>query len=201
MVAPNSPIALAKREAPCRRGCRGQGQRQRDGSRTRARRGSPGSMRPARGLAVDRFDGEPDRAHQQRERRSRRKRAPRRSSGTRTRCRDGRRGHAPTMPRPADQQQQIAGDHRRQHQLGRCTIASSTDLPQKSRRANSHASAMPNGMGDQGLAITATLSEEQDRRPFRGREVEHGRFTSPLWGEVGCSAARARPSGEPRPHH
>ena len=90
IVAPNSPMRLARSTGSAPAMIPGRI----SGSVTA---GTPRPARPeraGRGLepAVDRLDGEADRPHQQREAHHRRRRAPRRSSGTRTRCRDARPG-------------------------------------------------------------------------------------------------------------
>ncbi len=93
-----------------------QRQRQRDGRRTPATGVAPSVRRRLLEPAVDRFDRQPDRPHQQRKRHDA---AGQRRAGPAERKHDAEVSarNAPTSAAPAErQQQQIAGDDRRQHQ-------------------------------------------------------------------------------------
>ena len=52
-------------------------------------------------------------------------------------------------------------------------MPSSSVLPQKFVRASSQPMAMPNGSAH-AVATIGNAQRQRDRRPFSGREVEHG---------------------------
>ena len=100
--------------------------------------------------------------------------------------------------RPAAErdEQQIAGDHRRQHQR-QMTTASSSALPQKSLRASSLAMAMPNGSATT-VATTAMRSDSATavhswRRRARTRyEIGLIKKLKPYFSNIALAAAPRR---------
>ena len=139
--------------------------------------------------AVDGLDRQADRAHHQRKAHHRRRPAPRRSSGTRRRCRSARRGSAPIGPRrPNSEQQQVAGDDRRQDQR-QMHDAVEQRLARRSGRAPAAARRRCRPAGWPASATSGDLQAQPDRGPFFRREVSRS------FSDRSPRSCRAEPSG------
>ena len=147
-----------------------QRQRQRDGQEhppgRRAERGR-GLLEPA----VDRLDRQPDRPHQQRKRHHA---AGQRGAGPAEREHDAEMIGQPRADQAAlaeGQQQQIAGNDRRQHQRQIDQRIDQRLAPEIAPRQQPR-DADPDWRRDQGCD-GGDPQREQDRRPFRRRDIEH----------------------------
>ena len=169
MVAPNSPIALAK-PSTMPASTPGSASGKRHGGKHPPRRGAE----RARGLlqpAVDRLDRQPDRAHQQRKRHHA---AGQRRAGPAEREHDAEMIGEPRADQPAPaerQQQQIAGHDRRQHQRQmhqRIDHRFAPEITPRQQPRQRDAERRRHQRRDHG-----DPQRKQDRRPFRWRDVEH----------------------------
>ena len=169
MVAPNSPIALAKPSTMPASDAR-QRQRQRDGEKHPPRRRAQRARRLLQ-PAVDRLDRQPDRPHQQRKRHDA---AGQRRPGPAKREHDAEMVGEPGADQAAPserQQQQIAGHHRRQHQRQmnqRVDQRLAPEIAPRQQPGQRDAERRRHQRRNRG-----DPQRKQDGRPFRWREFEH----------------------------